>query len=65
MERAKLDAYYNLNDGSGRIRGVYLHGNDMVRPIFEQWLAACSESGNKTRCNVKAADLATPARQAD
>lgn len=38
-EQAKLDAYYNLDNGSGRIRGVYLQGNDMARPIFEQWLA--------------------------
>ena len=37
--QAKLDAYYNLDNGSGKIRGVYLQGNDMVRPIFEQWLA--------------------------
>jgi carboxypeptidase Q len=38
-EQAKLDAYYNLDNGSGRIRGIYLQGNDMARPIFEQWLA--------------------------
>lgn len=37
--QAKLDAYYNLDNGSGKIRGVYLQGNDMARPIFEQWLA--------------------------
>jgi hypothetical protein len=27
-----------LDNGSGRIRGVYLQGNDMCRPIFEEWL---------------------------
>jgi hypothetical protein len=37
--QANLDAYYNLDNGSGRIRGVYLQGNDMARPIFEQWFA--------------------------
>ncbi|MBV9304136.1 MAG: M20/M25/M40 family metallo-hydrolase [Acidobacteriaceae bacterium] len=34
---AKLDAYFNLDNGSGKIRGIYLQGNDMCRPIFEQW----------------------------
>ncbi len=38
-EQAKLAAYFNLDNGSGKIRGVYLQGNDMCRPIFEQWLA--------------------------
>lgn len=39
-EHAKLDAYFNLDNGSGRIRGIYLQGNDMCRPIFDQWLSA-------------------------
>jgi hypothetical protein len=33
-----FSAYYNLDNGTGRIRGVYLQGNDAVRPIFEAWL---------------------------
>lgn len=37
-EHAKLSAYFNLDNGSGKIRGVYLQGNDMVKPIFEAWL---------------------------
>jgi hypothetical protein len=37
-EHAKLDAYFNLDNGSGKIRGIYLQGNDMCRPIFEHWL---------------------------
>ena len=35
----KLSAYYNLDNGTGRIRGVYLQGNAAVRPYFEAWLA--------------------------
>ncbi|GAB2798861.1 M28 family metallopeptidase [Rhabdobacter roseus] len=35
----KLSAYYNIDNGTGRIRGVYLQGNEAVRPIFEKWLA--------------------------
>lgn len=34
-EHAKLDAYLNLDNGSGKIRGVYLEGNDAARPLFE------------------------------
>ena len=37
-EHAKLSGYFNLDNGSGRIRGVNLQGNEAVRPIFEAWL---------------------------
>ena len=37
-EHAKLAAYFNVDNGSGKVRGVYLQGNEMVRPIFEAWL---------------------------
>lgn len=36
----KLSAYFNLDNGTGRIRGVYLQGNEAVRPLFRQWLMA-------------------------
>jgi carboxypeptidase Q len=39
-QHAKLSGYFNVDNGSGRIRGIYLQGNDMCRPIFEQWFAA-------------------------
>jgi Zn-dependent M28 family amino/carboxypeptidase len=35
--------YFNIDNGTGRIRGVYLQGNEMVRPIFEQWFAALKD----------------------
>jgi len=44
-EHGKLAAYFNLDNGSGKIRGVYLQGNDMVRPIFESWLAPFKDEG--------------------
>lgn len=44
----KLSAYYNLDNGTGRIRGVYLQGNAAVKPIFEAWLAPFGEMGAKT-----------------
>jgi hypothetical protein len=34
----KLSAYFNLDSGTGKIRGVYLQGNEAVRPIFEAYL---------------------------
>jgi hypothetical protein len=37
-EFAKFSAYFNLDNGTGKIRGVYLQGNDAVRPIFRKWL---------------------------
>ena len=37
-EQAKVSAYYNLDNGGGRIRGIYLLQNIQVKPIFEEWL---------------------------
>jgi hypothetical protein len=44
-EHARLSAYFNLDNGSGRIRGVYLQQNDMARPIFEAWMKPFAEYG--------------------
>jgi carboxypeptidase Q len=38
-EQEKFDTYLNLDNGSGKIRGVYLEGNDAMRPLFEKWFA--------------------------
>lgn len=37
-EYDKLSAYYNIDNGTGKIRGVYMQGNEAVRPIFREWL---------------------------
>lgn len=47
-EHAKLQAYFNLDNGAGKIRGVYLQGNDMLRPIFEAWLGPFKDYGANT-----------------
>jgi len=47
-EHGKLAGYFNLDNGSGRIRGVYLQGNDAMRPLFEQWLAPFHDLGVTT-----------------
>jgi len=44
----KLSAYYNLDGGAGKIRGVFMQGNAAVRPYFEAWLAPFAEMGAKT-----------------
>jgi carboxypeptidase Q len=38
-EHAKLSGYFNLDNGGGKIRGVYAQDNDMMIPIFQAWLA--------------------------
>jgi Zn-dependent M28 family amino/carboxypeptidase len=45
---ARLSAYFNLDNGSGRVRGIYLQGNDMARPIFAAWLAPFKDLGATT-----------------
>jgi hypothetical protein len=44
----KLSAYYNLDNGTGKIRGVYMQGNGAVRPYFEAWLAPFADMDAKT-----------------
>ena len=47
-EHAKLSAYFNLDNGGGRVRGVYLQKNDMARPILQAWLAPFADMGVST-----------------
>ena len=47
-EHAKLSAYYNYDNGTGKIRGIYLQGNEEVRPIFESWLQPFHDMGAAT-----------------
>ncbi|SEQ66191.1 M28 family peptidase [Neolewinella agarilytica] len=37
-EQEKISAYYNLDNGTGKVRGIYLQGNEAVAPIFRAWL---------------------------
>ena len=47
-EYEKFSAYYNLDNGTGRIRGVYMQGNEGVRPYFRRWLAPFADLGAQT-----------------
>jgi carboxypeptidase Q len=43
-----FSAYYNLDNGTGKIRGIYLQGNEATRAIFRPWLAPFREMGAAT-----------------
>ena len=47
-EPKDLAAYYNLDNGTGKIRGIYLQGNDAMRPDFERWLEPFHDLGATT-----------------
>jgi carboxypeptidase Q len=47
-EWEKLSAYFNLDNGTGRVRGVYLQGNEEVRSLFRQWLVPFRDMGAMT-----------------
>lgn len=47
-EHSKVAAYFNLDNGTGAIRGVYLQGNEAVAPIFEEWMKPFRNMGMTT-----------------
>jgi Zn-dependent M28 family amino/carboxypeptidase len=47
-EHAKLSAYFNMDNGTGKIRGVYAQENAAARPIFEAWLQPLKDIGATT-----------------
>jgi len=47
-EYDKLSGYFNLDNGTGKIRGVYLQGNDQIAGLFRQWLAPFRDLGAET-----------------
>lgn len=47
-EYEKFAGYFNLDNGTGKIRGVYLQGNEAVRPLFREWLAPFRDMGAQT-----------------
>jgi carboxypeptidase Q len=47
-EQAKISAYFNVDNGSGKIRGVYLQENEAVTPIFEAWMQPFKDLGMST-----------------
>jgi Zn-dependent M28 family amino/carboxypeptidase len=44
----RVSAYFNLDNGGGRIRGIYAQENVEVAPIFRDWLAPFADLGAST-----------------
>jgi len=48
VDHAKFSGYLNLDNGGGKIRGIYLQGNEAMRTIAEAWLAPFRDMGAST-----------------
>jgi Zn-dependent M28 family amino/carboxypeptidase len=47
-EYDQFSAYFNLDNGAGKIRGVYMQGDEAVRPLFRKWLRPFVDLGAET-----------------
>ena len=47
-EAAKVSVYFNVDNGTGKIRGVYMQENAQVEPIFEAWMKPFEDLGMNT-----------------
>ena len=47
-DHAKFSSYFNVDNGTGAIRGVYLQGNEAVAPVFEAWMKPFNNLGMTT-----------------
>ena len=47
-EHATLSGYFNLDNGTGAIRGVYLQGHESIAPIFDAWMQPFANIGMTT-----------------
>lgn len=44
-EFKNFQVYFNMDNGTGKFRGIYLQENEMIRPIFEEWIKAFKSMG--------------------
>ena len=47
-EHSKLSGYFNVDNGTGAIRGVYLQGNEAIAPVFQAWMQPLKSLGMTT-----------------
>jgi Zn-dependent M28 family amino/carboxypeptidase len=47
-EHDKLSVYFNLDNGTGRIRGIFTQGNEAAVPLFRKWLVPFHDLGADT-----------------
>jgi Zn-dependent M28 family amino/carboxypeptidase len=44
----KFAGYFNMDNGTGKYRGIYLQENELMKPIFEEWLKPFEDMGCST-----------------
>ena len=47
-DQSKISGYFNVDNGTGKIRGIYLQQNSAIAPIFQQWIAPLGDLGVST-----------------
>jgi hypothetical protein len=47
-DHAKFSVYFNVDNGTGQIRGVYMQGNEAARPLFDSWMQPFKDFGMTT-----------------
>ena len=47
-EQPKISGYFNVDNGTGKILGIYLQGNTAIAPIFAQWMEPLKDLGVTT-----------------
>lgn len=52
-DHGKVSAYYNIDNGTGRIRGIYLQGNEKVRPVFSKWFEPFEDIIDNTTLTIR------------
>jgi len=52
-QQEKISAYYNIDNGTGRIRGIYMQGNKKVEPIFKSWFTPFEDIMENTTLTVR------------
>lgn len=55
-EKNKISAYFNLDNGAGKIRGIYLMGMENVKPIFKEYLKPFEHNNTLTIQNANQTD---------
>ena len=58
-EQKLISGYFNVDNGTGKIRGIYTQGNAAIAPIFAQWIAPLKDLGVTThhQCATPAAPI--------
>jgi carboxypeptidase Q len=48
IARKNFNVYFNMDNGTGKFRGIYLQGNEAAGPVFAKWLEPFHDNGAKT-----------------